>query len=70
MTLQQVEQELLAPTGLDEAKIGETLATIASRDVDYADIYFQSSWHETLVLKIASSKMVHSTSIVVLAFER
>ncbi|GAM64554.1 hypothetical protein JCM19232_1224 [Vibrio ishigakensis] len=55
---------------MDEAKIGETLATIASRDVDYADIYFQSSWHETLVLKIASSKMVHSTSIVVLAFER
>ncbi|GAM77486.1 tldD protein [Vibrio ishigakensis] len=51
MTLQQVEQELLAPTGLDEAKIGETLATIASRDVDYADIYFQSSWHETLVLE-------------------
>ncbi len=51
MTINCVEKELLAPSGLTEQDIADTLATIATRQIDYADIYFQSSWHESLVLE-------------------
>ncbi|CAM3019368.1 metalloprotease TldD [Vibrio rarus] len=51
MTIEQVEQELLAPTGITEQEVSDTLSLIATRDVDYADVYFQSSWHETLILE-------------------
>ncbi len=51
MSLKQVEQELLSPTGLDRNALSDTLAIIAQRDIDYADLYFQSSWHESLVLE-------------------
>lgn len=51
MTLTKVEDALLAPSGLTESDIHNTLANIATRHIDYADIYFQSSWHESLVLE-------------------
>ncbi|NLS14615.1 metalloprotease TldD [Vibrio sp. SM6] len=51
MSINTVEKTLLAPGGLTEQDIANTLATIARRDIDYADIYFQSSWHESLVLE-------------------
>ncbi|MHA2940343.1 metalloprotease TldD [Vibrio sp. RC27] len=51
MTVTRIEQALLNPTGLTEQDIAGTLSSIVSRDVDYADIYFQSSWHESLVLE-------------------
>ncbi len=51
MTISRIEQALLAPTGLTEQNIADTLATINTRQIDYADIYFQSSWHESLVLE-------------------
>ncbi|WP_375751499.1 metalloprotease TldD [Vibrio sp. HN007] len=51
MTITRVEQALLSPTGLTEQNVADTLAAIATRQVDYADIYFQSSWHESLVLE-------------------
>jgi TldD protein len=51
MTVTRIEQAMLNPTGLTEQHIAETLSTIASRQIDYADIYFQSSWHESLVLE-------------------
>ncbi|PMJ91320.1 metalloprotease TldD [Vibrio sp. 10N.261.55.A7] len=51
MSLNQIEDALLAPTGLTEQNISDTLASIATRQIDYADIYFQSSWHESLVLE-------------------
>ncbi|MGV3001190.1 metalloprotease TldD [Vibrio sp. E150_018] len=51
MTLTKVESELLAPSGLTDNDIQKTLASIATRHIDYADIYFQSSWHESLVLE-------------------
>jgi TldD protein len=51
MTINRVEQALLLPTGLSEQDVAATLASIATRHVDYADIYFQSSWHESLVLE-------------------
>ncbi|NRB67474.1 MAG: metalloprotease TldD [Vibrio sp.] len=51
MTINQVEDALLNSAGLTEKDIAKTLANIASRQIDYADIYFQSSWHESLVLE-------------------
>ena len=43
MTVNHLEKALLEPSGLDENKIASTLASIATRQIDYADIYFQSS---------------------------
>ncbi|MGD8173099.1 metalloprotease TldD [Vibrio sp. TRT 21S02] len=51
MTINQVEEALLSPAGLTEQDVADTLASIATRQIDYADIYFQSSWHESLVLE-------------------
>ncbi len=51
MTINHVEQTLLAPAGLTEQDVADTLSSIATRQIDYADIYFQSSWHESLVLE-------------------
>ncbi|EKO3659523.1 metalloprotease TldD [Vibrio metschnikovii] len=51
MSITRIEQALLAPTGLTEQDIADTLASIMTRDIDYADLYFQSSWHESLVLE-------------------
>ncbi|MDP5254390.1 MULTISPECIES: metalloprotease TldD [unclassified Vibrio] len=51
MSIQQVEEALLTANGLSEQDVADTLASIATRDIDYADIYFQSSWHESLVLE-------------------
>lgn len=51
MTINRVENDLLTPSGLTEQDITDTLSMIATRDIDYADIYFQSSWHESLVLE-------------------
>ncbi|MBU2898754.1 metalloprotease TldD [Vibrio hepatarius] len=51
MTINQVEDVLLNSANLTEQDIEQTLASIATRQIDYADIYFQSSWHESLVLE-------------------
>lgn len=51
MSINRIEQALLTPAGLTEQNIADTLSSIATRDIDYADIYFQSSWHESLVLE-------------------
>lgn len=51
MSINQVEEALLAPGGLTAHDVAETLSSIATRQIDYADIYFQSSWHESLVLE-------------------
>ncbi|EEW05647.1 TldD protein [Vibrio mimicus VM603] len=51
MTMNHIEAALLAPAGLSEQDIADTLSSIATRQIDYADIYFQSSWHESLVLE-------------------
>ncbi|MGF1698186.1 metalloprotease TldD [Vibrio lamellibrachiae] len=51
MSLNRIEDALLSPTGLTQQDISDTLASIATRQIDYADIYFQSSWHESLVLE-------------------
>ncbi len=51
MSITRIEEALLQPAGLTEQDIANTLSTIAQRQIDYADIYFQSSWHESLVLE-------------------
>ncbi|MGR5253682.1 metalloprotease TldD [Vibrio astriarenae] len=51
MSIDRIEEALLAPAGLTEQDIADTLSSIATRQIDYADIYFQSSWHESLVLE-------------------
>lgn len=51
MTLETVENTMLTQSGLGRDELSQTLGLIAARDVDYADIYFQSCWHESLVLE-------------------
>ncbi|WP_064601796.1 metalloprotease TldD [Photobacterium sp. J15] len=51
MTLETVENTMLAQSGLGRDELSQILGLIAARDVDYADIYFQSCWHESLVLE-------------------
>ena len=51
MTLNTVENTMLDQSGLDRDELHNILGLIAARDVDYADIYFQSCWHESLVLE-------------------
>ncbi len=70
MSTNQIEQALLAPNGLTEQDIADTLACIATRQIDYADIYFQSSWHESLVLEDSIIKDGSLTLIVVLVCVR
>ncbi|KLV06175.1 protease TldD [Photobacterium aquae] len=51
MTLETVEKTMLAQSGLGREELSRTLGVVAAREVDYADIYFQSCWHESLVLE-------------------
>jgi TldD protein len=51
MTLKIVEETLLAQADLSSEDLQRTLGVMAERDVDYADIFFQSCWHESLVLE-------------------
>lgn len=51
MTLEIVENTMLAQSGLSRDDLNRTLGLIATRDVDYADIFFQSCWHESLILE-------------------
>lgn len=46
-----VEQKLLTDCGLDLNQLHETLAFIHQRTLDYSDLYFQSSRHESWVLE-------------------
>ena len=51
MTLETVENTMLAQSGLGREELNNVLGLVAARNVDYADIYFQSCWHESLVLE-------------------
>ncbi|MGL4734400.1 MAG: metalloprotease TldD [Enterovibrio sp.] len=51
MILDQVEQTLLHLSGITKSQLSQTLEHLAARHIDYGDIYFQSSWHESLVLE-------------------
>ncbi|NQZ81779.1 MAG: metalloprotease TldD [Colwellia sp.] len=49
--MNNVEHELLADSQLDEAFLNQTLDSIVQREVDFADLYFQSSSHESWMLE-------------------
>ncbi len=48
--LQTVAERILAPAELDESKIQQVLGGMLGNQLDYADLYFQSSVHESWVL--------------------
>ena len=64
MSITRIEDALLKPSGLTEQDIADTLSSIATRQIDYADIYFQSSWHESLVLDRITSYNVCYTKLL------
>ena len=46
-----VEQELLTACQLGQDDLTATLAHICQRDIDFADLYFQASSHESWMLE-------------------
>ena len=49
--MNNVEQVLLADSQIDDAILSKTLNSIMGRQVDFADLYFQSSQHESWMLE-------------------
>ncbi|MBQ4838198.1 MULTISPECIES: metalloprotease TldD [Pseudoalteromonas] len=49
--MNQVEKSLLADSQLTREQLEQTLSYIHQYNVDYSDLYFQSSYHETWVLE-------------------
>ncbi|WDE04483.1 metalloprotease TldD [Thalassomonas viridans] len=49
--MNNVEQELLGESQIDEAVLGRTLESFRQRQIDYADLYFQASQHESWMLE-------------------
>ena len=49
--INQVETNLLADSGLSRQSLDTALASIHSHQTDYADLYFQSSQHESWVME-------------------
>lgn len=51
MSQEQVEQTMLHLSGVTKDQLIATIDHLAARDIDYGDVFFQSCWHETLVLE-------------------
>lgn len=51
MSFEKVSTSLLAPSGLTTDNLHHYLTTIHQHNVDFADLYFQSSHHESWVLE-------------------
>ena len=49
--MNNVEQELLANSEIDQSTLKSTLDSIYQRNVDLADLYFQASSHESWMLE-------------------
>ena len=49
--IETVAQDLLLPGNLDFDKLKQMLDVAHQRPIDYADLYFQDSRHETWVLE-------------------
>lgn len=49
--MNQVEQQLLAANGLSEQHVYDGLSILLEHQVDYADLYFQGSFHESWVME-------------------
>ncbi|MCS5709019.1 metalloprotease TldD [Candidatus Berkiella cookevillensis] len=50
-SLQQAKKGLLEPAGLTETDLEHVLGTVLGREVEYADLYFQSAHHESFSLE-------------------
>lgn len=46
-----VKKDLLDPTGLTESQLQQLLHQLSGRNIDYADLYFQSTYSESWVLE-------------------
>ncbi len=51
MSLNLVSEQLLAVNGLNHQRLFDILGQLAERRLDYGDLYFQSSYHESWVLE-------------------
>lgn len=51
MTFDKVSQSLLAPSGLTEDHLQQHLNNICQHQIDFGDLYFQSSRHESWLLE-------------------
>lgn len=51
MSLNLVSEQLLAANGLNHQDLFAILGQLAERRLDYGDLYFQSSYHESWVLE-------------------
>ena len=51
MSLTFVSEQLLAANKLSHQNLFSVLGTLAERQLDYADLYFQSSYHESWVIE-------------------
>ena len=49
--MNSVEQSLLSDSHIDDELLSKTLQSMMTRQVDFADLYFQSSQHESWVLE-------------------
>jgi len=49
--LSQVSASLLAPNDLDEGRLQQLLGSLMSHQVEFGDLYFQRSWHESCLLR-------------------
>ncbi len=49
--IKTAQHQLLAPSGLDSANLTATLGAMMTPSIDYADLYFQYSTHETWALE-------------------
>ncbi|MGL5993940.1 MAG: PmbA/TldA family metallopeptidase, partial [Aeromonas sobria] len=49
--LSQVSASLLAPNDLDEGRLQQLLGSLMSHQVEFGDLYFQRSWHESWMLE-------------------
>ena len=53
--MNNVETELLANSKIDESMLMDTLDNIFQRKIDLADLYFQSSSHESWICLLYTS---------------
>ncbi len=49
--LSQVSASMLAPNDLDEGRLQQLLGSLMSHQVEFGDLYFQRSWHESWMLE-------------------
>jgi hypothetical protein len=67
MTLNLVSEQLLAANSINQQDLFSLLGQLSERRLDYADLYFQSSFHESWVLedKIIKDGSYHMTRVSV-----